>query len=400
MSRNPRIAMVAGETSGDQLAAPLVRELKSRLPTATFVGIGGPKMQAEGFTSWYPMETLSVRGYVEAARSVPRILAIRRELATRLLDDPPDVFIGVDAPDFNLGLEARLRGTGIPTVQYVGPSIWAWRGERIHKIRRAAGHVLALFPFEPPIYEKAGVPVTFVGHPMADEVPETPDREAAREQLKLPATGPVFALLPGSRRGELEQHAGLFIETVRLILAQLPDARFLVPLATRPTRLQFEQALYDHQGRELPLTVLFGHAQDAMIAADVVLVASGTACLEAALLRRSMVITYRVPELTYRIMWPKRYLPWIGLPNVLAGEYVVPEILQHDATAQNLAQAVVNQYRDGVVRERQARRFDAMYRDLRQGTAARAADAVVSLMRAPAPHGRSVRMTAGDVSTS
>ncbi len=391
--------MVAGETSGDQIAAPLVKELKARLPGASFVGIGGPRMQAEGFVSWYPMETLSVRGYVEAARSIPRILGIRRELAARLLADPPDVFIGVDAPDFNLGLETRLRSAGISTVQYVGPSIWAWRGERIHKIRSAADRVLALFPFEAPIYEKAGVPVTFVGHPMADEVPGTPDREAAREQLKLPATGPVFALLPGSRRGELEQHAGLFIETVRQILVQLPDARFLVPLATRPTRLQFEQALFDHQGRDLPLTVLFGHAQDAMIASDVVLVASGTASLEAALLRRSMVITYRVPELTYRLMWPRRYLPWIGLPNVLAGEYVVPEILQHDATAPNLAQALVNQYRDGVVRERQSCRFEAMYHELRQGTAARAADAVLAMLRAPAQRARTTQV-AGDVSTS
>jgi lipid-A-disaccharide synthase len=383
MARQVRIAMVAGEASGDQLAAPLISALAERLSDASFVGIGGPRMQAAGFESWFPMETLSVRGYAEAARSVPKILAIRRELLARLLDDPPDVFIGVDAPDFNLGAEARLRSAGIPTVQYVGPSLWAWRGKRIDRIARSVDHMLVLFPFEPPIYERAGVPVTFVGHPMADEVPVKPNRTLAREQLKVPLSAPVFALLPGSRRGELEQHAGLFVRTARQILAQLPDARFLVPLATRPTRSQFEQALYDHDGLDLPMTVLFGHSQIAMIAADVVLVASGTASLEAALLRRSMVVTYRVPRLTYQIMWHRRYLPWIGLPNVLAGEYVVPEILQDDATPDNLTQALLNQYRDREVRDRQAGRFEEMYTSLRKGAAARAADAVLPMLRAP-----------------
>lgn len=392
MSRQIRIAMVAGEASGDQLAGPLVAALAERLPGATFFGIGGPRMQAAGLDSWFPMETLSVRGYAEAARSVPKILAIRRELVGRLLEDPPDIFIGVDAPDFNLGAEARLRSAGIPTVQYVGPSIWAWRGKRIERIAKAVDHMLVLFPFEPPLYERAGIPVTFVGHPMADEVPASPDRDAAREQLKVPLGAPVFALLPGSRRGELEQHAGLFVRTARQILAQLPDARFLVPLATRPTRSQFEQALYDHDGLELPMTVLFGHSQIAMTAADVVLVASGTASLEAALLRRSMVVTYRVPNLTYRIMWPRRYLPWIGLPNVLAGEYVVPEILQDDATPENLTQALLNQYRDRVVRERQSERFEEMYATLRQGAAGRAADAVLPILRAPAGRTAPVRI--------
>lgn len=394
MQRAARIAMVAGEASGDQLAAPLVAALRARLPQATFMGIGGPRMQAEGFESWFPMETLSVRGYAEAARSVPAILAIRRKLAARLREDPPDVFIGVDAPDFNLGLEQRLRSAGVSTVQYVGPSIWAWRGERVDRIRRAAGHVLALFPFEAAIYEKAGIPVTVVGHPLADEIPEVPDRDAIREQMKLPLGAPVFAMLPGSRRGELEQHAGLFIATAKQIAAQLPDARFLVPLATRPTRSQFEQALYDHEGLDLPITVLFGHSQIAMTAADVVLVASGTATLEAALLRRSMVITYRVPPLTYRVMWPKRYLPYIGLPNVLAGEFVVPEILQDEATPENLAQAVLNQYRDKTVRDRQSRCFDDIYFSLRRGAAELAADAVLPLLRAVPRRAGPFRMSA------
>lgn len=384
MAREVRVAMVAGEASGDQIAAPLVAALRERMPHARFVGIGGPKMQGAGFESWYPMETLSVRGYAEAIRSVPAILSIRRQLASRLRADPPDLFVGIDAPDFNLGLETMLRRDGIPTVQYVGPSIWAWRGERIRKIARAVDHVLVLFPFEVPIYERAGIPVTFVGHPLADGIPEKVDRDAAREQIRLGAAAPVFAMLPGSRRGELEQHAGVFIETARRIVTQIPDARFLVPLATRPTRSQFEQALYDFKGQDLPFTVLFGHPQLAMAASDVVLVASGTAALEAALLRRPMVVTYRVPRLTYRIMWPKRYLPYISLPNVLAGKFVVPEILQDDATAENLSHTLVNLFRDKVVRDRQVACFEGMYHALRCGAAERAAEAVLPIMRAPA----------------
>ncbi len=377
-----RVAMVAGEPSGDLIAAPLVAELRERLPAARFFGIGGPQMQGSGFESWYPMEALSVRGYVEAARAVPRILAIRRELKARLLAEPPDLFIGVDAPDFNLALEESLREAGIRTVHYVSPSIWAWRGERIQRIRRAADKVLALFPMEVPLYEKAGVPVAFVGHPLADEVPENPDRNASREQMRLPLDIPVFALLPGSRRGELEQHAALFVETAKLLHAQLPDARFLVPLTSRATRLQFEEALYRGGATALPFTILFGHAQLAMTAADVSLVASGTATLECALLRRPMVATYRVPRLTYRLMWPRRYLPWVALPNVLSGRFVVPEILQDDATPGNLAQALVNQLRDKVVRARQAHAFDGLYLQLRQGAARRAAEAVMPLLAA------------------
>lgn len=372
--------MVAGEASGDQLAAPVIAEFKSRLPTARFFGIGGPKMQSQGFDSWFDMETLAVRGYAEAIRSVPRILSIRRRLRARLLADPPDLFMGIDAPDFNLGLAHDLRRAGIPTVQYVGPSLWAWRGERIHKIKHAVDKILALFPFEPAIYEKAGIPVAFVGHPLADEVPDHPDRDAAREQFRLPSNVPVFALLPGSRQGELAQHAGLFVETAKLIHQQIPDAQFLVPLTSRQTRTQFEVAQYEHAGQDLPLTILFGHAQLAMIAADVVLVASGTATLEASLLRRPMVITYRVPKLTYRIMWPKRYLPWVGLPNVLANRFVVPEILQNDATPANLAQALLNQLRDKVVRSRQEHQFDEIYRILRQGAAGKVVDAIVPML--------------------
>ena len=381
MDTGVRIAMVAGEESGDQLAAPLIAALRRRLPGARFFGIGGAAMQSHGFESWYSMETLSVRGYAEAVRSIPRILSIRRGLKARLLSDPPDVFIGVDAPDFNLALEESLRNAGVPTVHYVSPSIWAWRGERIHRIKRAADRVLTLFPFEVPLYERAGVPVTYVGHPYADELPEVADRDAAREQLRLPTGPPVFALLPGSRQGELVQHAGLFVETAKRIRAQLPEARFLIPLSSRATRRQFLQALYDCDAGELPATVLFGHARVAMTAADVVLVASGTAALEAALLGRPMVITYRVPALTWRLMWPRRYLPYVGLPNVLAGRFVVPEILQQAATAENLAQALINQLHDKFVRERQISMFGHLYRQLRRGAADCAAEAVLPVIR-------------------
>ncbi len=383
MDRPARVALVAGEPSGDGIAAPLVAQLRERLPGVQLFGIGGPRMQGQGFESWYPMDILSVRGYVEAARSVPRILAIRRELKARLLGDPPDLFIGVDAPDFNLSLEEALRVAGIPTVHYVSPSIWAWRGERIGQVCRAADKVLALFPMEVPIYQKAGVAVEFVGHPLADEVPEHPDRGAAREQMRVPPGAPVFALLPGSRRGELEQHAGLFVETAKLLEAQMPGARFLVPLVSRAMRQQFEQAIYNGGATHVSFTVLFGHAQLAMLAADVSLVASGTATLECALLRRPMVVTYRVPRLTYRLMWPRRYLPWISLPNVLAGRFVVPEILQDDATAPNLAQALANLLRDKEVRSRQVGVFERLYRELRRDAACRAADAVMPLLRGP-----------------
>lgn len=384
MDRPARVALVAGEPSGDGIAAPLVAQLRERLPGAQLFGIGGPLMQGQGLDSWYPMDVLSVRGYVEAARSVPRILAIRRELKARLLAEPPDLFIGVDAPDFNLRLEEALRASGTPTVHYVSPSIWAWRGERIGQVRRSADKVLALFPMEVPLYQKAGVEVEFVGHPLADEVPEHPDRDAAREQMRLPRDAPVFALLPGSRQGELEQHAALFVETAKLLASQMQGARFLVPLTSRATRLQFEQAIYSGGATQVPFTVLFGHAQLAMMAADVSLVASGTATLECALLRRPMVVTYRVPRLTYRIMWPRRYLPWIALPNVLSERFVVPEILQDDATAPNLAQALANLLRDKEVRSRQVSAFERLYRELRQDAARRAADAVIPLLR---PHG-------------
>ena len=375
-----RVAMLAGEASGDLLGSRLLRALKKRYPRLKAYGIGGPRMQSLGFDAWYPMEQLAVRGYVEVIRSLPKLLRLRRDLKRRLLNDRPDVFIGIDAPDFNLALERKLKDAGIPTVHYVSPSIWAWRAERIHTIKRSVDKILALFPFEVPIYEQAGIPVAYVGHPLADELPEHPDRQGIREQLKIPADARVVALLPGSRQSEVRQMAELMIATAGLIRDQVPNVHFLVPMVSRETKQIFEEALYRQEAEGLPLTILFGHAHEAMIAADTVLVASGTATLEAALLKCAMVITYTMPAASAWIMRRKAYLPYVGLPNIMAGEFVVPELLQEDALPENLAQAVCNLLGDSRVRSRLQARFLAMHHELRQGTDEKAVDAIASLL--------------------
>ena len=388
LGRSIRVALVAGEASGDLLGAHLLAALKERIPYLEAFGIGGPRMQSIGMQSWYPMEWFAVRGYVEVIRSLPKLLRVRRELKRRLLADPPDLFIGIDAPDFNLDLEIALRAGGITTVQYVSPSIWGWRGERIHKIKRAVSKILALFPFEPAIYQRAGVPVAYVGHPLADEFPEYPDRDAAREQMRISPKQTVVAVLPGSRQSEVREMGGLFIATARLVAEQIPNVHFLVPLVSRETRDIFEDALYRQQAQALPITILFGHAHMAMTAADAVLVASGTATLEAALLKRPMVISYKMPRLSAWIMRRKAHLPYAGLPNILAGEFVVPELLQEDATAENLAQALCNQLQDKEVRKRLENRFLEIHRSLRQDTARLAVEAILPLLniaRTPLP---------------
>ncbi len=376
-ARAVRLAMVAGEASGDLLASQLIQALRARLPGAVFYGVGGPKMVGRGFDAWYPLEKLAVRGYVEVLRHYREIAGIRRDLKRRLIAEPPDVFIGVDAPDFNLSLEKALKKRGIPSIHYVGPSIWAWRGGRIHKIGAAVSRVLALFPFEAPLYEKQGIPVSYVGHPLADMLPLADGRDGARNLLALAAHEPVFALLPGSRQSELRYMADTFIETARLIHAELPEAVFLVPLATRETRQLFEAARHRCQATELPIRLLFGHAHQAMMAADIVLVASGTATLEAALLKRPMAIVYKMAPLSYRLMRRMGYLPYVGLPNVLAGQFVVPEFIQDDATPANLAQALLNLYADKPVCERIKALFHKMHLQLRQNAAEKAAKAVI-----------------------
>lgn len=379
----PVIGMVAGEASGDLLGSHLIAALKRVRPELRFVGIGGPKMQAAGMEILFPMEKLAVRGYVEVLRHYREIVGIRRQLRDHFLKNRPDIFIGVDAPDFNLDLEVALKSHGIPTVHYVSPSIWAWRGERIHKIKRAVSHMLALFPHEPKIYEAAGVPVTYVGHPLADLLPEQPNRAAMRETMRIPLDAPVFALLPGSRQSEVKQLAGLLIETAKRIVQTVPEARFLVPLVTRETRAIFEQARYEADADELPFTLLFGHAQDAMIAADGVIVASGTATLECALLKRPMVITYRMPALSWKLMKRKSYQPYYGLPNILCERFVVPELLQEEATPENLAQALLNLVNDKTAVAGLEDAFLALHRSLKQNTAEKAAVAILPLLPRP-----------------
>ena len=376
-----RIAMVAGEASGDLLASQLIQALQVRLPNAVFYGVGGPKMLGLGFDAWHPLEKLAVRGYVEVLRHYREIAGIRADLKRRLLADPPDVFIGVDAPDFNLGLEKALKQRGIATIHYVSPSIWAWRGGRIHKIGAAVARVLALFPFEPEIYQKQGIPVSYVGHPLADMLPLEDARESVRTLLGLPSLAAVFALLPGSRQSELQYMADTFIETALRIHAEIPDAIFLVPLATRETRLLFAAALHRCQAQELPIRLLFGHAHQAMMAADVVLVASGTATLEAALLKRPMVIAYKMAPLSWWLMQRiGGYLPYCGLPNVLAGRFIVPEFIQDDATPDNLAQALLNLYADKAVCDGLKAHFRELHLQLRQNAADKAARAVIGCL--------------------
>ncbi len=376
------VAIVAGEVSGDLLASHLMAAIKLVRPDVEFIGIGGPKMKSVGMTMLYPMEKLAVFGYIEVLRHYREIVGIRSALRRYFLKAKPCLFIGVDAPDFNLNLERALKLHGIPVVHYVSPSIWAWRGERIEKIKLAVTQMLALFPHEPEIYEAAGVPVSYVGHPLADILPSEPDRPAMREAMRLLQSTPVFAFLPGSRQSEVGQLARVYIETAKLILLSLPEARFLVPLATRETRLIFEQALYECEAEHLPFTLLFGHAQDAMIAADIVLVASGTATLECALLKRPMVITYRLNKFTWRMMKRKSYLPYFGLPNILCGRFVVPEILQDDATPVNLAQALLNLFNDADAVAQMQATFSQLHQTLRQYTAERAAAAILPYLPA------------------
>jgi lipid-A-disaccharide synthase len=375
------IGIVAGEASGDLLGSHLMAALKQARPDIEFVGIGGAKMQSVGMNILFPMEKLAVRGYVEVLRHYREIVGIRDQLRRYFLKNRPDLFIAIDAPDFNLKLELALKKHGIPTVHYVSPSIWAWRGERIHKIKQAVNLVLALFPHEPKIYQAAGVPVEYVGHPLADMLPEQPDRTEMRIKMRLPLNSKVFAFLPGSRQSEVRALAATYIETAKLMTASCPDARFLVPLITRETRDIFEQAIYDSDAQGLAITLLFGHAHEAMIAADGVLVASGTATLECALLKRPMVITYKMPALSWQMMKNKNYLPYVGLPNILCERFVVPELLQDDATPENLSQALLNAVNDHGALAALEQTFLHLHRTLRQNTAQKAAAAILPLLK-------------------
>ena len=372
------IGIVAGEASGDALAATLIEAVRARRPDVRFAGIAGPRMQAAGCEAWAPLDPLAVRGFTEVVAHLPALAALRRQIARRLTAMRVPVFVGVDAPDFNLGLERRLRRRRIRTVHFVSPSVWAWRRERLAQIHRGVDRMLALFPFEPALYEASGTPVTYVGHPLAQGRARPGTRAAARDALKQKGVAPLFALLPGSRLSEIEMHARLVLDAAARILEARPDARFLVPLVSRTTRDAFLEA----RGRDgydaLPLTVLYGHAGDALRAADVALVASGTATLEAAIAGCPHVIFYRVSPLTARIVARKLLVPWVGLPNVLAGRFVVPELLQDDATPGNLAQAALNLFDDTVTRRRIETLFDRIAASLAVDTGTLAAEAVLA----------------------
>jgi len=372
------VAMVAGEPSGDLLAAALLDGLTRRLPGGTqYYGIGGPRMAKAGFDAHWPMDTLTVRGYVEALRHIPAILRIRADLKRQLLAEPPDVFVGVDAPDFNFGLEEALRHAGIPTVHFVCPSIWAWRGGRIKKIVKAVDHMLCVFPFETALLDKAGVASTYVGHPLADAIPFEPDQTAARAALGLPEGGPVIAVLPGSRRSEIALIGPTFFAAMAIMQQREPSLRFVVPAPNATIRALLQPLADAHP--TLSLTLTEGDAQTAMTASDAVLVKSGTVTLEAALLKKPMVISYKVPWLTGQIMRRQGYLPYVGLPNILAGRFVVPEILQHFATPETLADAMLQQLNDDANRRTLVELFTTMHHTLKRNTAERAAEVVARI---------------------
>ena len=372
-----RIGIVAGEASGDLLGSHLIQALKKKRTDIEFVGIAGPKMMSEGALSLFSMERLSVRGYVEVIKHLFSLLRLRRQLLKHFLSNRLDLFIGIDAPDFNFWLERKLKRNGIKTIHYVSPSVWAWRKNRIKKIKNAVSHMLALFPFEPALYHGAGIPVTYVGHPLADILPMKPDTFAAREGLKLKSSALVVAMLPGSRQSEVQQHAELFVKTAKLIYAEYPNAIFLVPLITRETRQIFELAIF-HENESLPIQILFGHAHDAMEASDVVIVASGTATLEAALLKKPMVITYRMSKVSWQILKRMRLQPYVGLPNILAEKFIVPELLQDDSTPEKLAEATIKLISDTTYISEIKAEFTKIHFSLKQNSAEKAANVILA----------------------
>lgn len=370
-----QIGIVAGEASGDLLGSLLISALKAVQPGVEFFGIAGPKMQALGAHSLFPMQALSVRGYVEALGSLSKILAIRRALKHRLLEAKPSLFIGVDAPDFNLSLERALKKAGIASVHFVSPSVWAWRPKRINKVRQAVSHALLIFPFEEDIYRKAGIPATYVGHPLAHALPE-PNRKNARELLGLRAESEYVVLMPGSRPSELKAMAHLFIEAAKSLAAKRPQTLFLIPLVNRETRQAFEQSLHEADALDLPIRILYGHAHDALQAADAALIASGTATLEALLLECPHVVTYKVPWLTWQIMRRQALQPWISLPNILAEADIVPEIIQNQASADALAAALEHLLSERDARDRQIESFRQQRARLKRNTPALIAHAL------------------------
>ncbi|MFZ2209027.1 MAG: lipid-A-disaccharide synthase [Porticoccaceae bacterium] len=372
--------MVAGEVSGDRLGAGLIRALRRRYPDAQFEGIGGDAMAAEGFRSLYPLERLAVMGFVEPLKRLPELLRIRRGLVRHFRKRQPELFVGIDAPDFNLGLELALRRVGIRTAHYVSPSVWAWRQGRIRKIARAVDHMLVLFPFEAEFYRRHGVPVTWVGHPLADALPLAPDSAGARRRLALPADAPVLAVLPGSRGSEVALLGPLFLDTVAACRELVPGLRCVVPAANAARRAQIDALLAAHPG--VSVQVLDGQSHTAMAAADAVLLASGTSALEAMLLKKPMVVAYRTGRFTHALASRLVKLKHVSLPNLLAGRELVPELLQDAATVGALSGQVQRCLDQTPERAALIAEFDALHRQLRRGASERAAAALVELIDA------------------
>jgi lipid-A-disaccharide synthase len=379
-SADVSLALVAGEVSGDLLAGRLLAGLRPQLPNARFTGIGGPRMMEQGLVSDVPMDTLTVRGLFEVIPRYRELKRIQNNLRDRLLAERPAAFIGADYPGFNLGLEEQLRAGGIPTVHFVSPQIWAWRGGRIKKIQRAVSHMLVIFPFEEKIYQDAGVPVTYIGHPLAEMIPLVPDVAAARRALGLPVDGRVVTIMPGSRMAELKYLVEPFLGAAKLLLQRDPSLRFVVPMAGERQRRYYDELVTKAGLADVPVKLVDGQSHAAIAAGDAVLVASGTATLEVALFKKPMVIAYKVMRASWEIMRHMGYMPWIGLPNILSREFVVPEYLQHAATAPALAEAVWQQLEDQAGRARLAQRFTDMHHSLLRDSAKESAEAVLRVI--------------------
>lgn len=379
-SSRPIISMVAGETSGDMLAARLLSGLRPRLPDSLMHGIGGPRMAEQGFVNDWPMDKLSVRGLFEVLMHYREISGIRKNLKQQLLAEKPDVFIGVDAPDFNLDLEIDLKRAGIPTIHYIGPSIWAWRGGRIKKIAEAVSHMLVIFPFEEQIYRDAGIPVTYVGHPLAQVIPMEIDTAAAREELGLDPRFKVVAILPGSRISEIKYNTEAFVGAAKLLIQRDPNLQIVVPMAGNKQRSYYIKLVVAARLEGVPILLIDGRSHTAIAAADAVLVASGTASLEVALFKKPMVIAYKMMEASWQILKHMGYQPWVGLPNILEKEFVVPEFLQSAATPEAMADAIWLQLNDDNMQKNLKNRFTAMHHSLLRDTANISAQAVLDVI--------------------
>ncbi len=365
------IAIVAGESSGDLLGSHLIKALRLNRTDLKFIGVAGPKMMKEGAASYFPMEELSVRGYFEALRKLFHLIKLRKNLLKKILDAKPDLFIGIDAPDFNFWIERQLKKKGVPVIHYVSPSVWAWRGSRLKKIKKSIDHMLTIFPFEKNIYSKANIQATFVGHPLAEMIPLHPSKKKAQDKLKIIKASRVIALLPGSRQGEVKWHTQLLIDSAIEISKRIRDVKFLVPLPTRETYEIFSKTLFKNTQAELDIQLLIGHASIAINAADAVIVASGTATLETALYKKPMIVIYKMSTISWQILKRMRYLPYVSLPNILLNKFLVPELLQNDATPENITAKTIEILKDSSYRKHLLVQFTKIHYQLKQNTSDR-----------------------------